>query len=89
MNDSLKAVIIEVGGGDLRDHHIDLRGVFGLFPGDCLGGSDRSAAGHAVRLQLGSEMVETDIDEEKPSFTSAAPSLDSLKTSSSPKVTWC
>ena len=63
MNDSLKAVIIEVGGGDLRDHHIDLRGVFGLFPGDCLGGSDRSAAGHAIRLQLGSEMVETDIDE--------------------------
>ena len=63
MNDSPKAVIIEVSGSNLRDRHIDLRGESGLFPSDCLGGSDRSAASHAIRLQLGSERVETDIDE--------------------------
>ena len=65
MNASLKAVIIEVSAGILRDRHIDLRGMLGLFPSDCLGGSDRTAASHAIRLRLGSE---TDIDEGESAF---------------------
>ena len=68
MNASLKAVIIEVSAGTLRDRHIDLRGMLGLFPSDRLGGSDRTAASHAIRLRLGSETVETDIDEGEAAF---------------------
>jgi hypothetical protein len=68
MNETLKAVIIELTGGNVRNHHINLRGVFGLFPEDCLGGNNESHQGKLVEVHFGAELVETDIDETKAIF---------------------
>jgi hypothetical protein len=68
MNDTLKAVIVELTGGNVRNHHINLRGAYGLFPDDCLGGSNASASGKPITVQFGTETVETDIDETKAIF---------------------
>ena len=68
MNETLKAVIVEVTGGNVRNHHINLRGAFGLFPDDALGGSNEAAAGTTLQVTFGSELVETDIDEGKAIF---------------------
>jgi hypothetical protein len=68
MNRTLKAVIVEVTGGNVRNNHINLRGALGLFPDDCLGGSSETMAGKPITLRLGTETVETDIDETKSIF---------------------
>ena len=68
MNETLKAVIIELTGGNVRNHHINLRGAFGLFPDDSLGGKDASSAATSITLRIGAESVETDIDAEKAIF---------------------
>jgi len=68
MNDTLKAVIIEVSGGNVRNYHVNLRGTFGLFPDDCLGGSNESVAAKPITLVVGTESVDTDIDETKAIF---------------------
>ncbi|MGI4764260.1 MAG: hypothetical protein ACRYGP_04225 [Janthinobacterium lividum] len=68
MNETLKAVIIEVSGGNVRNHHINLRGAFGLFPNDCLGGPNMSVAGRPIHVDIGTESVDTDIDEGKAIF---------------------
>jgi hypothetical protein len=68
VNDTLKAVIIEVTGGNVRNHHVYLRGAFGMFPDDCFGGSNESVAGKPITLSVGKENVETDIDESKAIF---------------------
>ena len=68
MNETLKAVIIEVSGGNVRNHHIDLRGAFGLFPDDCLGGPNVPLAGRPIRVDIGVEAVDTDIDEGRAIF---------------------
>jgi hypothetical protein len=68
MNDTLKAVIIEVSGGNVRNHHINLRGALGLFPDDCFGGSNGAASGSPIEVQFGREVVTTDIDETKAIF---------------------
>ena len=68
VNETLKAVIVEVSGGNIRNHHINLRGAFGLFPDDCFGGSNEATAGYSIILQAGAESIETDIDETKAIF---------------------
>ncbi len=68
MNETLKAVIVEVSGGNVRNHHINLRGAFGLFPDDSLGGSNETSAGKSIDVNFGGESVETDIDETKAIF---------------------
>ena len=68
MNDTLKAVVIEVSGGNVRNHHINLRGAFGLFPDDCLGGSSKDSAAKSITLRFVGETVETDIDQGKAIF---------------------
>jgi hypothetical protein len=68
MNETLKAVIVEVTGGNVRNHHINLHGAFGLFPDDCLGGRNVSAAGSPITLEIGAESVLTDIDETEAIF---------------------
>ena len=68
MNETLKAVIIELTGGNVRNHHIYLRGAFGLFPEDSLGGSNEAEAGKPISLTIGPVSVETDIDETKAIF---------------------
>src|SRR5581483_4628222 len=68
MNETLKAVVIELTGGNVRNHHIYLRGAFGLFPDDCLGGSNEQARAMPITVQIGRETVETDIDEGKAIF---------------------
>jgi hypothetical protein len=68
MNTTLKAVIVELTGGNVRNHHINLRGAFGLFPDDCLGGSNASSAGNPITLRLGGDEIDTDIDETKAIF---------------------
>ena len=68
MNDTLKAVIIEVTGGNVRNDHINLRGALGFFPEDCLGGSNDSSAGQPITLEIGADLVDTDIDETKAIF---------------------
>ncbi len=68
MNESLKAVVVEVTGGNVRNGHVNLRGVLGLFPDDSLAGNNKMVAGTPISLQIGDEMVETDIDETKAIF---------------------
>jgi hypothetical protein len=68
MNETFKAVIIEVSGGNVRNHHINLRGAFGLFPDDCFGGSNEAAGANSITLQIGAESVTTDIDETEAIF---------------------
>ena len=72
MNETLKAVVVELTGGNVRNFHINLRGAFGLFPDDCLGGSNESAAGVPIAVHFGSETVNTDIDETKAIFRERA-----------------
>ena len=62
MNETLKPVIVGVSGGNVRNHHISLRGAFGLFPDDSLGGSHVGEAGCLSTLHMGGESVESDID---------------------------
>jgi hypothetical protein len=68
MNETLKAVIVELTGGNVRNHHINLRGTYGLFPADALGGSNKTAKGSELEVRFGSEVVQTDIDETKAIF---------------------
>ena len=68
MNNSLKAVVVEVTGGNVRNHHINLRGAFGLFPDDAIGGNSADVSGRPVGVYFGSEFVETDIDGTKAIF---------------------
>jgi hypothetical protein len=68
MNATLRAVIVELSGGNIRNDHINLRGTLGMFPDDSLGGSNKSASAKPIRLQFGKESVETDIDEGKAIF---------------------
>ena len=68
MNETLKAVIIEVSGGNIRNRHINLRGAFGLFPDDCFGGSNETAKARSIILEIGTESIDTDIDETKAIF---------------------
>ena len=68
MNETLKAVLIEVTGGNVRNHHINLRGPYGLFPDDSLGGSNGTVAGDPISLQIGPETIDTDIHETKAFF---------------------
>jgi hypothetical protein len=68
VNETLKAVIIEVSGGNVRNHHINLRGAFGLFPDDCFGGNNAASAAKPITLQIGADTVATDVDETKAIF---------------------
>jgi|SRR5687767_12101593 hypothetical protein len=68
MNETSKAVIIELSGGNVRNHHVNLRGAFGLFPDDCFGGSNKASSGKSIALQIAGETIETDIDEAKAIF---------------------
>jgi hypothetical protein len=68
VNETLKAVIIEVTGGNVRNSHVYLRGAFGLFPDDAIGGGNTSSAARPITLKVGAESVETDIDETKAIF---------------------
>lgn len=68
MNETMKAEIIELTGGNIRNHHINLRGAFGLFPDDAPGGSNAEASGAEIELRFPQETVATDIDETKAIF---------------------
>jgi hypothetical protein len=68
VNRTLKAVIIELTGGNVRNHHINLKGAFGMFPDDAIGGRNKVEAGKSVRLCFGHETVESDIDGTKAIF---------------------
>jgi hypothetical protein len=68
VNNTLKAVIVEVSGGNVRNHHINLRGTFGLFPDDCFGGNNESTAAKSITLEIGARKIDTDIDETKAIF---------------------
>jgi hypothetical protein len=68
MNETLKAVIVELTGGNVRNHHINLRGAYGLFPDDCLGGNNEELAAKPIELRFGDEVVSSDIDETKAIF---------------------
>ena len=68
MNPTLKAVIVEVSGGNARNSHINLRGAYGLFPEDCVGGSNAQAAGKSINLEINAEDVATDIDDSQAIF---------------------
>jgi hypothetical protein len=63
MNETLEAVVVEVMEGNVANRHIDLRGAFGLFPDDCLGGSNAASAGRPITVSFGAETAATDIDE--------------------------
>ncbi len=68
MNETLKAVIVELTGGNIRNHHINLRGALGLFPDDALGGGSIDVAGRPVDVRFAGEDIKTDIDSEKAIF---------------------
>ncbi|EBU8131913.1 hypothetical protein DLM20_24460, partial [Salmonella enterica subsp. enterica serovar Java] len=67
-NETLKAVIVELTGGNVRNNHINLRGAFGLFPDDALGGPNEASSGKLISVSFGAESVETDLDETKAIF---------------------
>jgi hypothetical protein len=48
MNATLKAVIVELSGGNIRNDHINLRGTLGMFPDDSLGGSNKPATSFSI-----------------------------------------
>jgi hypothetical protein len=68
VNKTLKAVIVEVTGGNVRNHHINLRGALGLFPDDTLGGGSGASAGRPVKVWIDGGAISTDIDEKKAIF---------------------
>jgi len=68
VNKTLKAVIVEVTAGNVRNHHINLRGALGLFPDDSLGGSRKAEVGKLVAVWFGAEETRTDIDQTKAIF---------------------
>ncbi|HEY4114555.1 MAG TPA: hypothetical protein VGM17_10900 [Rhizomicrobium sp.] len=67
MNETLKAVVIELTDDNVRNREIYLRGALGLFPDDCFGSNGRACA-TPITLRIGQETVKTDIDEEKGIF---------------------
>ena len=65
MAENLKAVIIEVTGGNVRNAHIYLREAIGFFPSDSIGGRNSEEAAEAITIRFLGEQVETDIDGSK------------------------
>ena len=61
----MRAAVIEVTGGNVRNAHVYLRELISFFPADAVGGSHAGASGATVELSLGSERVNTDIDGKK------------------------
>ena len=72
MANNLKAIIVEVTGGNVRNAHIYLREALGFFPADAIGGSNANEAAKAIRLRFTGEEVETDIDGSKGIFRERA-----------------
>lgn len=68
MAENLKAVIVEVTGGNVRNAHIYLREAIGFFPADAVGGSNAEEAGKPVKVRFVGEEIETDIDGSKGIF---------------------
>jgi hypothetical protein len=68
MNETLKAVVIELTAGNVRNHQIYLRGALGLFPDDRLAGSHEHARATSITVRIGKETVSTSIDEENATF---------------------
>ena len=63
---SFDAKVIEVTAGNLRNNHIYLRTAVGLFPHDCIGGSNETRLGKPIRVSFVPGLpVETDIPEDK------------------------
>ena len=65
MAENLKAVIVELTGGNVRNAHIYLREALGFFPADSIGGSHAGEAASPITLRLTAEAIETDIDGSK------------------------
>jgi DNA polymerase-3 subunit epsilon len=72
MNNTLKAVIVEVTAGNVRNHHINLNGTLGLFPDDAVGGSNKASCGAQITLLIGADAVQTDVDGTKGIFREGA-----------------
>jgi hypothetical protein len=68
VNETLKAEIIDMTGGSVRNHHVHFRGASGPFPDHSLRGSNASAAGRAIGFRSGGETIQTDVDETKAIF---------------------
>jgi len=62
---NLKAIIVEVTGGNVRNAHIYLREALGFFPSDAVGGSNAGEAARPIKLRFAGEEVESDIDGSK------------------------
>jgi hypothetical protein len=66
---ALTSRLLTVTQGNLRNRHLYLREAFDIFPENVFGGADASqSAPQTIRVQWGSEMVETDIDRAKKIF---------------------
>jgi hypothetical protein len=64
----LRAIILEVTGGNVRNAHLYLREALGFFPSDAVGGSNFGEAATPLTLRFAAETVETDIDGAKAIF---------------------
>lgn len=62
MAQSLKAIVVEVTGGNVRNSHIYLKEALGFFPADAVGGSNAADPGKPIVFRMGGEEVETDLD---------------------------
>ncbi len=61
--------LLTVTQGNINNNHLYLTTVLDMFPKDVFGGEDRSqAAARMVRIECGSETVETDIVDAKNIF---------------------
>ena len=70
--DNLKAIIVEVTGGNVRNAHIYLREALGFFPKDSIGGSHVGEAAKPITVRFTGEEIQTDIDGTKAFFRDRA-----------------
>jgi len=66
--ENLKAVIVELTGGNVRNSHLYLREALGFFPEDSIGGSNAGESGKPIKLRFAGEEVESYIDGSKAIF---------------------
>jgi hypothetical protein len=72
MNETLKAVVLQLTADNVRNHEICLRGALGLFPDDSVGRGNEHAQATAITLRIGGETVKTSINEETAVFRERA-----------------
>src|ERR1041385_4155853 len=65
MNETLKAIVIELTADNVRNHHVYLGGALGLFRDDCFSGSNERTQDTDITVRIGKQAGKTSIQKEK------------------------